>query len=44
MKNKYGLLIENPKEEDYIFGASPLPYEELQADASDWYLKIKTRP
>jgi len=31
---KYGLLIEKPKEEDYIFGASPLTYEELQPDGN----------
>src|SRR3990167_4962175 len=34
MKN-YGLIIEKPQKEDYIFGASPLPYEELQPDG-DW--------
>jgi len=31
----YGLKLDKQKPEDYIFGASPLPYEELQPNG-DW--------
>lgn len=34
IKNKYGLIIGEQKKEDYVFGASPLSLEILQADGN----------
>lgn len=32
---KYGLIIEEKKPEEYVFGASPVPFEEINP-SGDW--------